>query len=43
MRVYDSNLAFESTTALGDTFARAELIDLSEDDADEPRQRGAFQ
>lgn len=34
VRAFDSSPAYDSTTALGDAFAKAQSTDLSQDDAD---------
>ncbi len=41
VRAFDSLPAYDSTTALGDAFARAESIDLDDEDFDAP-DHGAF-
>ena len=41
-RAFDSLPAYDSTTALGDAFARAESTDFTDEDTDAPDVRGVL-
>ena len=42
VRAFDSSPAYDSTTALGEAFAKANSTDLSHDDTDAPRSSRGF-